>query len=313
MPGDDAESNGPAPSDAFQALGNETRMGIVRSLSRTEPATFTSLFEASEEDTSAGFAYHLRQLDDLFVRSDEDEYELTNAGRAVARAIRAGTFTDSVDRSPTALDERCPFCDEQALEAVVTDNVTDVRCAACDAPLLDMSFPPSGYATRDTDELPGAFDAYHRLRIRSFAAGVCPDCGASVTTSIDRVPAKPGVEEELETEAETERPLVSFACDGCGLELRCPVALTVLDHPSVVSFYHDHSIDVGDRPIWNVGPEWREQLVSTDPTCIRVTTRLTEPGEVLHLYVAEDLRVVDHRREGIPDDGGRTPPDEVAS
>lgn len=245
-----------APSDAFQALGNETRLDVVRSLARNGSASFTSLFEESEEDTSAGFAYHLRQLDDLFVRSEDGEYELTTAGRAVGRAVRAGTFTESVDRTSTTLDERCPFCDERTLQASVDDGITAVRCTACDAPLLDMSFPTGGYTTRESEELPEAFDAYHRHRIRSFADGVCPDCGGSVSTSVESVPADEAVASAEELEVDVDRPLVTFGCDGCGLGLRCPVALTVLDHPAVVAFYHDHGIDVADRPIWNVGPEW---------------------------------------------------------
>jgi hypothetical protein len=48
------------------------------------------------------------------------------------------------------------------------------------------------------------------------------------------------------------------------------VTAGVLDHPAVVSFYCDHGADVSDRPLWNVGPEWRERLVSTDPWCVLV-------------------------------------------
>lgn len=310
-PGD---SGATAPSDAFQALGSETRLDVVRALARNGSASFTTLFEDSDEDTSAGFAYHLRQLDDLFVRTGDEEYELTAAGREVGRAIRADTFTESVDRSSTALEERCPFCDERALEAAVDDGVTAVRCTACDSRLLDVSFPTGGYSTHTEQDLPDAVDTYHRHRIRSFADGVCPDCGGSVSTSVDSVDEDWDDGQAGALDLDVERPLVSFGCGGCGLDLRCPVTLTVLDHPAVVAFYHEHGSDVADRPIWNVGPEWREQFVSADPLCVRVSTRLDgEPAEALHLYVGEDLRVVDHRREPIPDDAGLTAGDGAAS
>jgi len=57
--GDDATT---AASDAFAALGSETRMGVVRTLFEAErddgrPVTrsFSALFEASDEETTAGF------------------------------------------------------------------------------------------------------------------------------------------------------------------------------------------------------------------------------------------------------------------
>ena len=95
-----AEAEESAASDTFGALGSETRMGIVRTLFEAErdegaPATrpFSALFEASDEETTAGFAYHLRQIAGEFLRQRDDErYELTDAGRAAAeRDRRDGT------------------------------------------------------------------------------------------------------------------------------------------------------------------------------------------------------------------------------
>lgn len=63
---------------------------------------------------------------------------------------------------------------------------------------------------------------------------------------------------------------------------------------AVVSFYHDHGVDVRDRPIWNVGAEWRERLASTDPWCVVVATTLG--GERLVCYLDRDAEVVETRR-----------------
>jgi hypothetical protein len=96
-PGPDA----PAPGDAFGALGGETRLAVVEALDEASPRTFSDLVDATDADTSAGFAYHLRQLTGRFVRRRADErYESTDAGRSVARALVAGTYTASVDRDP---------------------------------------------------------------------------------------------------------------------------------------------------------------------------------------------------------------------
>ncbi|MEF8852978.1 MAG: hypothetical protein V5A28_11250 [Haloarculaceae archaeon] len=56
------------------------------------------MFAATDEETTAGFAYHLRQLTGEFVRQRDDErYELTDAGRAATTARSVATT-----RSPRA-------------------------------------------------------------------------------------------------------------------------------------------------------------------------------------------------------------------
>lgn len=309
--------DGRAPSDAFQVLGNETRTAVLRSLATDQPAAFSDLYADSAEDTSAGFAYHLRQLTGRFVRRREDErYELTSAGRRVVRALRAGSYTDSVERDAVDLHGDCPFCGEPALVATVDDDVTRAACESCEAGLLGLSFPPSGYSTRDAGDVSAALSAYHRHRIDAFADGVCPDCGGPVSASLE--PAGDGPAEsggEGPTGAGDRAPAphddggrervpvqTSFECDACGAGLRCPVSLTVLGHPATVAFYHDHDRDVRERPLWNVGTEWRERILSRDPWCVRVRSRLDE--ECLLLYVGGDGTVVEHRRVGPDDDPG---------
>ena len=94
----DEQTGGLAPSEAFQALASEVRVTVLCELLAAEragetPSTFSELQEAADADSSAGFAYHLRQLDDHFVYRTTDGYELTPAGRRAARAIVSGTFT----------------------------------------------------------------------------------------------------------------------------------------------------------------------------------------------------------------------------
>ncbi|WP_459195045.1 ArsR/SmtB family transcription factor [Halosimplex sp. J119] len=309
------EPDVPSPSDAFGALGGETRLDVVRALDDDAPLPFSELFDATDEDTSAGFAYHLRQLTDRFVRQRDDErYELTDAGRSAARALNAGTYTTSVDRDPIDLDDDCPFCRESALAATVHDNVAEITCDACGAPVLRLSVPPGGLDGRDPADVPDALDTHHRRRIESFSDGVCPDCAGTVATGMEVV-AEVEADESATSHGRASgsdptesanAPLpvqVVFECETCSGDLRCPVSLTLLGHPAVVAFYHDHARDVRDRPIWNVGTEWRERVVSRDPWCVVVSVRLD--GEDLVLYVAGDGTVVDYRR---PDhDDSETP------
>jgi len=84
-----------ATEDAFQALASDVRLAVLVHLLRADHApTFSELQSAAGSDSSAGFAYHLRQLDGRFVRKVGEGYELTAAGRRAAEAVLAGTFTD---------------------------------------------------------------------------------------------------------------------------------------------------------------------------------------------------------------------------
>ncbi|WP_458205547.1 DUF7351 domain-containing protein [Haladaptatus sp. NG-SE-30] len=280
------------PTDAFGVLGNEVRMAVLRKLVDAETEgddtlAFSELFEATTADNTAGFSYHLRQLTDHFVRKTDRGYALTYAGREIARAIRAGTYTDSVDFDPIAVDDPCPFCREEALEAHGEDNYVAIECGACGRPTLTLPFPPGGQRAHDPEGLLTAFDRHHRHRLSLMADGVCPECSAPAEAHVG-YPDADHLPDDVSNEQ--RRPQVRFDCDRCGCRLRSPVTLAVLEHPAVISFYHQHDIDVRERPLWNVGGEWREQVVSEDPWCVRVSAELD--GELLALFVAKSLDVV---------------------
>ena len=289
------------PSDAFGMLGNDLRTDVLRTLADEEPCSFATLSGQSNADTSAGFAYHLRQLDGQFVRQRDDErYELTTAGREAVRTMKAGTVTERVEHEPIALDEQCPRCREERLQLAVADSVAAVACAGCGAGVLELPVPPGGYRSRRSASIPDAVDGYHRHRIRSFADGVCPDCGGASTGTVKRVESDERRSDGVDNEWPPGEVQLSLECDACGAGLTCPVTASVLDHPAVVSFYRDHGAEVRERPLWNVGPEWRERLVSTDPWCVLVSTRLDD--ELLELYLSGDGQVRSHRRRPVDDE-----------
>ncbi|MFC4438186.1 MULTISPECIES: DUF7351 domain-containing protein [Natrialbaceae] len=290
------------PSDAFQALGNEIRMGILETmLARTDAdgpsrPTFTDLFEASGLETSAKFAYHLEQLEGAYLRkvegdgTDSDGYEFTYAGRKIARAIAAGDYTRRVDRDPISLSDPCPFCDAAGLEATSTDNVVTVACRECDRSLLGLDFPPSGLEAHG-ERLPEAFDRHHRHRLALMQDGVCPECSGRIDGHL--VSPTEGVKDLL-PEPMTGHLQAAFECHQCGHGVRCPVTLALLEHPAVVSFHRDHDRPIRDRPIWNVGDEWHETVLSEDPLCVRVVVELEE--EILALYVDGTVQIREIQR-----------------
>ncbi|WP_265107780.1 DUF7351 domain-containing protein [Halosolutus halophilus] len=285
-----------APSDAFQALGNEIRLEILETVlaetrgTDAERVQFSTLFEETDVDTSAGFAYHLEQLVGPYLRKHDDGYELTYAGLQVARAIATGAYTHRVDHPPVPLSDACPFCDREALAARSTDNVVTIACRECERSLLRLGFPPSGLDAHG-ETFPEAFDRHHRHRLSLMHDGVCPECSGDVTARL--VTPATAVADELPAEL-TDHVQAEFECGCCGTEVRCPVTLALLDHPAIVSFYHEHGQDVRNRPIWNVGHEWSETILSEEPLAVRVTATLGD--DVLALYVGAGVDVVDVQR-----------------
>lgn len=288
-------------SDAFDALGNEARMSVLRALvddsdesisGRT--MTFSELFEASPSDTTAGFAYHLRQLTDLYLRKtgdEEDRYALTYAGLQVARAIVAGTYTDRVSFGPVEIGDDCPLCDDGKLAATCEANYVTVACTDCRQSILTLPFPPGAQRDRNVSNLLSAFDRHHRHRLSVMSDGICPECAAKLDATLALVDTR---QTETATDADPRQAQVRLDCQQCGCRIHCPVTLAVLEHPAVVAFYHDHGENVRDRPIWNVGDEWRETVLSSDPWCVRVSAQLDD--EELAVFVAEDLTVAETRR-----------------
>lgn len=291
-PEPDAEVETIQPSDAFGDLGNEVRTAAIQHLFEAtrdgdEPVPFSELFETNPAETTAGFAYHLRQLAGRYVRKSHGGYELTYAGRRAAREVAAGSYTESHDVDPIPVEDPCPLCGELGLLASGVDNHLTVACTACEGSILTLPFPPGGHRTDDADDLLSAFDRHHRHRLAAMSDGSCPECAATVEASVERAG-------DADRNDGDDRVQLELDCPECGCRLRCPVTLAVLEYPGVVSFFHDHGLDVQERPIWNVGPEWGEQLLSEEPFCVLVTCRLE--GEVLEAYVSRDLSVVETRR-----------------
>lgn len=97
------DETGPSPSEAFQMLANEVRIAVLSELFDAEregdgSRSFSELQAAANADSSAGFAYHLRQLDGTFVTQTDEGYVLTAAGRAAAELVAEGTFSSGIDR-----------------------------------------------------------------------------------------------------------------------------------------------------------------------------------------------------------------------
>lgn len=105
----------PDPAEAFDLLGDETRLAILRALADRqrecpdEPSlTFTELRERAGVGDSGLFNYHLEKLVGRFVRDTGEGYELGYAGRQVVRSPTLDrTRGDGGDGSS---GDGCPVC-----------------------------------------------------------------------------------------------------------------------------------------------------------------------------------------------------------
>lgn len=111
------------PTDALEALGNETRLAILRTLAEAdEPLPFSELRDRVGVRDSGRFNYHLSRLCEYFVRERSDGYELGHAGTrliATADAATAGPEgTDAVEPAAESSDG-CPVCGEENCEKLI--------------------------------------------------------------------------------------------------------------------------------------------------------------------------------------------------
>ncbi|WP_459194533.1 ArsR/SmtB family transcription factor [Halosimplex sp. J119] len=99
------------PADAFAALGDETRLDILRALADADgPLPFSRLRERAGVRDSGRFSYHLRRLCEYFVRETDEGYELGHAG---SRIVATAAAADEPTPDQASVDtEECPVCGE---------------------------------------------------------------------------------------------------------------------------------------------------------------------------------------------------------
>lgn len=284
-------------SSAFEILGNETRMAVLSVLlgddddpSRT--LTFSALQEAVGEQTSAGFAYHLRKLTDHYIKETTDGYRLTYAGRRVARAVVAGTYTESIGIDSIETDDPCPVCNDSTLAARCIDNVLVVECDCLDRPIAALELPPGSHR-RIGDDLLRIANRHHRYQVALMADGICPECAGAIEATLGHVPALEPTNEPVNSESSGSESTndmqvqLRFDCDDCGRQLRSPVTFAVVEHPAIVSFCGEHGTNIRERPLWNLGEEWSETVLSTEPWCVRVSVQMHD--DRLDILVGEGM------------------------
>jgi len=278
--------------EAFDLVGHEIRLDILVALDEADgPVPFSDLRERVGTRDSGQFNYHLDKLTDRFVENSDDGYRLADAGRRVTGAIRSGGFTKTLDADPVPVEGTCFNCGGD-LEARFRKSNVLVTCTECEVDVTEPKVPPGILQGYRPEDVPEVLDRWVKRSLYTAEFGFCEYCGGRMGASLVRTgDLEPYGMDEYGIEA-----MADYECDRCGYRFSGVLGYALLAHPTVTAFYHDHGIDVLEKPIWTFDwPELGEAtVVSDDP--LRAETSITLGDETLALVVDESLDVVEERR-----------------
>lgn len=275
------------PATAFAALSDPTRVAILQALwdEMEEEPTFSELRSAVGVRDSGQFNYHLGELRGTFVTKTDEGYRLSLAGLHVVGSLYAGAFDDDVRHENLPMDEPCPRCGG-ATKFSYDGEGLQVDCESCeDLTLLRLPAPPGVIEPYDEDEVPAAALRYGRRILGQVRAGFCPLCEGPIAESLT----------SEEHPAYGEIPRADYNCERCDQSIQGDLWTAVLDHPEVVTFYHDNGVDVREESLLRItATEEDVEVVDAEPFRARVAHETG--GEELVVTVDADLTVVDTER-----------------
>jgi len=224
-------------AEAFGALADEDRIGILLALWQSGSLSFVALQRSTGFEDSGRFNYHLNKLVDQFVTKADDDYRLTPVGAKAVDLLldaRFGQTPPPIDE-PTSTD--CPECNA-VLHARYEDGDIKLQCTDCEVLVHYGYFPPRGRTAREVD---GFLDAYSQRLWREFTLaqkGVCPHCSSRMQTTVDDDPDW------------YAHFAAKSTCEYCGAVVGSTLGLRLLADPDVVSFLADHDVHVDDCRFW---------------------------------------------------------------
>lgn len=298
-----------SPDEAFALLGNETRVDILQVLwdafesgKGGNVVSYSELFGEVDYDDSGNFSYHLEKLTGPFVRKTADGYELKQTGINVVRAVVAGTVIGDPAFGPTRIDVACPVCGAP-VEVAYMDELMTVSCTDCEGMLrwndepgfLFLGLVPPAFNEQRPVE--AAFRAAVTHTFHDIAAmydGVCPHCAGCVETTVDVCHDHDPGPETLCSNCERRHLADAWmVCATCKRSAFPPVGGVVLNHPTVIAFYHGHGIEhrtaTWERIVRST--EVEEELRSEDP--LRLCVTIPAGDDELQLTLDDGLDVVE--------------------
>lgn len=310
-------------TEAFELLGNETRLAILLALwEAVEPwgegdavLSFSELRDAVGIRDSGQFNYHLDQLVGTYLLDTEGGYRLMAAGFSIIEAVIAGAGIENPQREPTELDVPCPLCGSPTVVGYQNEYIYQA-CTECkgeygkygamaDAAseygglLFVAVLDPAGLADRTPEEIYEAGILKSNLRSAMQMAGVCSRCSGPIEAGLfvcEDHETGDGITCEHCYSRWGFRP--QFTCTLCKYTSAPIPMFPAMFHPVVIDFFADHGITIGDftnpETIVRMEPLMRDQeaeLVETTPPRVRITIR--HDGDEIQLDYDGDMNFVE--------------------
>lgn len=251
--------------DAFEILGNDTRLAILLALweakdpgppfaDSSEPAvSFSELRDRVGMRDSGQFNYHLDKLVGTFIEQIDEGYELTTAAERILGAVFAGTLTDPPSFEGEPIDAECYRCGSPVV-VDYSDSRFVRRCTSCegiwknpDAPsgtLVEGYRPPAALENRTPQMWNRDCNVRARHRRATMMEGVCPDCAGTVVTTINVCEDHEiGDETVCEYCGSLWKIQTQFVCDSCKFAWITPAWGPIFTEVSVLAFFHENGLD----------------------------------------------------------------------
>lgn len=252
--------------DSFAAVANETRLTMLIALWLHGDASFTDLFDRTALEDTGQFGYHLNKLVGEFVYKRNDHYTLTNVGRELVMTIfthvdGAKSLTRQID-----LEHGCHSCAGDVLARSRGDWLR-IDCTDCGKLYASYPVPRASLQHHDSDDMLSVFDQRLRRMNSLVHRDICPNCACSMACAV-----------VTDAEPEPGLPFVFVhTCDHCLMKLFTVPATSLLEHPSVLAFYHDTGLDLFDIPHWELAWMFDGRTIdvlSTSPLAYTVTIEI---------------------------------------
>lgn len=280
-----------AAAAAIASLANETRLQVLFVLwdAADRPLQFGELKRRVGIRDSGQFRYHLRKLEDQFVRRTPDGYDITSAGVNVVWAVRSGDLNSGTDVGPFPLDSPCPACGAMLILRY-EDQVLAVTCDFCGGTHGMLPFHPSGFVGRTADEVLATYERVFHTTFRLGAHDICPQCYGSgsfaVITEESDLPVdlRRGLSAEDLTELTCYDPAagnvnVLWTCSQCGLWMDFQIGVLLGYRTELAAFYRDHDVDFDSTPPWELPHSLgnlQVTVTNTDPPSVSVLVSLDD-------------------------------------
>lgn len=311
--GDETDSARLAPEDAFEAIGNETRIQILHVLGEADEAlAFSELYDHVAVRDSSQFNYHLDKLVGHFVYKSDDGYELSKAGERVVEAVLSGAVTDAPVVAPTQIDESCHFCGEPIKVRYRKERV-EMFCTECRGEfgveakneesdpsaiggfLGTLNLPPAGVRGRTPREMFRSAWTWANLELLAVASGICPRCAATVDSTIDVCEDHDATDTLCDRCHNRYAVSLSIECTNCLFDIWSSAALGLVADTDMLAFLTEHGLNpiapASVAAVDRVHADYEEDVLSVEPLEARLTFSID--GDELTRTIDGDFGSVD--------------------